>query len=623
MKKILFLFALIALTSGRFAGTQEREISGTVRNASDGAPLPGVTVLIKGTTRGTATAADGRYTLQVPGANTVLVFSYVGFVTSEITVGDRNRIDVALSADTQALQEVVVTGYGGRHSRVGKSAPGVAAETMAAPPVFYLMDMDQPVPDFNTEGYSTVRENEFLDPVRNPLSTFSIDVDAASYSNMRRFLRNGQKPPVDAVRIEEMINYFDYDYALPGGEHPFSVTAELAACPWNQKHLMLHLGLQGKIVQPENLPPSNLVFLIDVSGSMQPANKLPLLKSAFRLLVDQLRPADRVAIVVYAGAAGLVLPSTPGDQKQLILAALDRLEAGGSTAGGAGLKLAYQVAQEHFIKNGNNRIVLASDGDFNIGASSNAEMERLIEEKRNLGVFMTVLGFGMDNYKDDKMEIIANKGNGNYAYIDNLQEARKVLVKEFGGTLFTIAKDVKIQVEFNPAMVQGYRLLGYENRMLRAEDFNNDKKDAGELGSGHTVTALYEIVPAGIETDLLQSVDELKYQHVRPETEIRANGEWLTVKLRYKQPDGEVSRLLSHAVTGRPQAINRSSGNFRWSAGVALFGMILRDSPLRNGAGIPLVLSLTEGVPGADPEGYRAEFISLVKTSQHLASEGL
>lgn len=621
MKKLLFLLAAIALSSGRFAGQPEREISGTVRSAADGLPLAGVTVLIKGSTRGTVTGTEGNYALKVPGEKTVLVFALRGYVMQEIEVGGRNRIDVSMAADRQVMQEVEATGYGLSHARNKAFMPGVAAEMMATPPALYQVDMDYPSPDFNTEGYSTVRENEFLDPVRNPLSTFSIDVDAASYSNMLRFLRNGQKPPIDALRIEEMINYFDYDYPQPAGNDPFSVITELAECPWNDKHLLLHVGLQGKTIQPDNLPPSNLVFLIDVSGSMQPPNKLPLLKSAFRLLVDQLRAGDRVAIVVYAGAAGLVLPSTPGNQKQLILDALDRLEAGGSTAGGAGLRLAYQVAQEHFIKNGNNRIILATDGDFNVGASSNAEMERLIEQKREMGVFMTALGFGMGNYKDDKMEIIANKGNGNYAYIDNLQEARKVLVTEFGGTLFTIAKDVKIQVEFNPARVQAYRLLGYENRLLKAEDFNNDKKDAGELGSGHTVTALYEIVPSGVETDLLQPVDELKYQHVRPETP--ASDEWLSIMLRYKQPDGDVSSLITRNLSDSPLPAIRTSHNFRWSAAVALFGMALRDSPFRNGANIPEVLRLAESSIGKDPEGYRAEFVSLVKSSRHLAAEGM
>ncbi|HRF41540.1 MAG TPA: VWA domain-containing protein, partial [Saprospiraceae bacterium] len=346
----------------------------------------------------------------------------------------------------------------------------------------------------NTEDYSPIAENRFHKATDTPLSTFSIDVDAASYSNMRRFLKNGQMPPADAVRIEEMINYFDYQYPQPTGEHPFEVVAEMSECPWQPEHRLLHIGLKGREIATDKLPPSNLVFLIDVSGSMDSPNKLPLLQSAFRLLVNQLRPQDKVAMVVYAGAAGLVLEPTDGNDKQKILEALQRLQAGGSTAGGAGIRLAYDVARQHFVKGGNNRVILATDGDFNVGASSDADMVRLIEEERKSGVFLTVLGFGMGNYKDNKMQQLSNAGNGNHAYIDDIDEAKKVLVEEFGGTLFTIAKDVKIQIEFNPAQVAGYRLIGYENRLLNKEDFNDDKKDAGELGAGHTVTALYEIV---------------------------------------------------------------------------------------------------------------------------------
>ncbi len=365
--------------------------------------------------------------------------------------------------------------------------------------------------NFNTEGYAAVNENGFRSVKANPLSTFSIDVDNASYSNIRRFINSGQLPPADAVRIEEMINYFRYEYPEPKGEHPFSVYTEMTVCPWNSRHQLLHIGLRGKSIEKTSLPPANLVFLIDVSGSMGVPNKLPLLKSAFGLLVNELRAEDRVAIVVYAGAAGLVLGSTPGDHKNAIMAAIDNLEAGGSTAGGEGLRLAYREAEKNFMKGGNNRIILATDGDFNVGESSNGGIERLVEEKRNLGVFMTVLGFGMGNIKDDKMEIIADKGNGNYSYIDNLQEARKVLVSEFGGTLFTIAKDVKFQLEFNPDKVESYRLIGYENRMLNEEDFNDDTRDAGEMGAGHNVTALYELVPAGSD-ERNTGVDPLKYQ---------------------------------------------------------------------------------------------------------------
>ena len=367
----------------------------------------------------------------------------------------------------------------------------------------------------NTEEYDNIIENKFLTATENPLSTFSIDVDEASYSNIRRYLQSGSLPPNGAVRIEEMINYFDYNYLKPLNDDPFTINTEMADCPWNEKHKLVHIGLQGKEIPTENLPAANLVFLIDVSGSMESENKLPLVKASLGMLVDQLRADDKVAIAVYAGNAGLVLPSVSGANKTKIKEAIANLEAGGSTAGGDGIKLAYKVAKENFIKGGNNRIILATDGDFNVGVSSDDELVRLIEEERKSGVFLSVLGYGIGNYKDSKMQQLADKGNGNHSYIDNINEARKVLVSEFGSTLFTIAKDVKIQIEFNPAKVQAYRLIGYENRMLAAEDFNNDAKDAGELGSGHTVTALYEVIPVGVKNDFLPSIDSLKYQKVK------------------------------------------------------------------------------------------------------------
>lgn len=468
-------------------------------------------------------------------------------------------------------------------------------------------------PGWNTEAYNTIHENIFLDALKNPLSTFSIDVDAASYSNIRRFINNGQRPPKDAVRIEEMVNYFDYEYKQPEDEHPFAVHAEISAAPWNAKHKLVHIGLQGKIIPTENLPPSNLVFLIDVSGSMDEPDKLPLVKNSFRMLVDQLREQDHVAIVVYAGAAGMVLEPTSGAEKKKIIASLDELEAGGSTAGGEGLRLAYSLAKKHFKLNGNNRVVLASDGDFNIGESSDAAMERLIEEKRKEGIFLTVLGYGMGNYKDSKMETLADKGNGNYAYIDNISEARKVLVNEFGGTFFTIAKDVKFQLEFNPAKVKAYRLIGYENRMLKSEDFNNDKKDAGDLGSGHTVTALYEIILAGSDSDL-SSVDDLKYQSNEITASAKNSDELLTIKLRYKHPKEEVSKKITHQVMDQDAALAKTSDNFRWSASVASFGMLLRESEYIKNFSYEDVVHLAEGARGEDKEGYRIEFINMVKS---------
>ncbi len=471
--------------------------------------------------------------------------------------------------------------------------------------------------NWNTESYSHISENNFKNVNVNPLSTFSIDVDAASYSNMRRFVNNGQMPPADAVRVEEMINYFSYDYPQPKKEHPFSITTEMSECPWNTKNKLIHIGLQGKKMDMEELPASNIVFLLDVSGSMSSPNKLPLLKKSFGLLVKNLRDIDRVAIVVYAGAAGVVLESTPGNQKEKILNALNRLNAGGSTAGGAGIKLAYKIAQQHFVKEGNNRVVLATDGDFNIGASSDGEMTRLIEQKRESGVFLTCLGFGMGNYKDSKMESIADKGNGNYAYIDNIMEAKKVLVTEMGGTMFTIAKDVKLQLEFNPNKIISYKLIGYENRLLNEEDFNDDTKDAGELGAGHTVTALYEVVLKGT----VPSVDPLRYQENKQvKTNSTFTDELLTVKFRYKKPDGVKSKLIVKHLKDNSVELNNASDNFKWSSAVAEFGMLLRNSKHKSQANYSQVLSLAKESKGNDNNGYRAEFIRLVEMCEMQVS---
>jgi Ca-activated chloride channel family protein len=467
-------------------------------------------------------------------------------------------------------------------------------------------------PDFNTEQYDRIYENQFLKVMDNPLSTFSIDVDTASYSNLRRFLNQNQMPPEDAVRIEEMINYFSYDYPQPQGKHPFSVTTKAAPCPWNKDHDVALIGLQGKTLQADEIPPSNLVFLLDVSGSMNQPNKLPLLKSAFNLLVKQLGADDRVAMVVYAGAAGVVLESTPGNQNMTILNALNDLKAGGSTAGGAGIKLAYEIAVKNYIPDGNNRVILATDGDFNIGVSSDGALTRLIEEKRKQGVFLTVLGFGMGNYKDSRMEKLADKGNGNYYYIDTIKEAKKVLVSELGSTLFTIAKDVKIQIEFNPATVKAYRLIGYENRILAKEDFNDDTKDAGELGAGHTVTAIYEIVPVGSK-ETFGDVDDLVYQ----ESQIKQSDDLMTVKFRYKEPEADTSQLIKKPLT-RQQMSQSVSGDFQFAVAVAEFGLLLRNSQYKGTASYDHVLQSARASKGSDTYGYRAEMLDLVEKAQAL-----
>ncbi len=474
-----------------------------------------------------------------------------------------------------------------------------------------------PAHSFNTEEYNRIYENRFLTALDNPLSTFSIDVDTGSYSNIRRYLNDYQLPPKDAVRIEEMINYFEYDYPEPDGIHPFSITAEMSACPWEPSHFLLHIGIRGKSIASESLPLSNLVFLLDVSGSMEEPDKLPLLVSSFKLLVPQLSDGDKVAVVVYAGAAGLVLPSVPGNQKDVILAALDKLTAGGCTAGSAGIRLAYQIASENFIPNGNNRIILATDGDFNIGVSSTSELIRLIEEKRENGIFLTTLGFGSGNLKDNRLEQLADKGNGSYHYIDNILEGKKVFVHDLKSTLFTIAKDVKIQVEFNPAKVESYRLVGYENRVLAKEDFADDKKDAGELGAGHTVTALYEIIPCK-PGEKSPASDPLRFQETSVKAEAFNTGEMALVKLRYKQPQGEESQLVTQPVLWEERDFKKSPENIRFSAAVVMFGMLLRESEYAGDLTYDNVLAYAKDAIGPDRYGYRGEFLHLVSVAKRL-----
>jgi len=521
MKKYLGLITLaVVLFLTAFVYSAAVQVQGKVMN-TDGDPLAGASVLVKGTKKGTTTSAGGVFSLTVPSTQTVLVVSYPGLSTQEVTVGNMLVFSITLSPPNtldSALSEVVVTGYAAPAQKVSRVMANTYNQKFTVPK---LVRDEEVKSDYGVahseqfldqrqsrEGYDYITENNFRKTTDNPLSTFSIDVDAASYSNIRRMLNYNQLPPAGAVRIEEMINYFTYSYPQPIGNDPFSINTDIAACPWNEAHRLVSIGLQGKKIPTADLPAANITFLIDVSGSMDEEDKLPLVKSSLKMLAGQIRPQDKVAIVVYAGSAGLVLPAT--SDAAAIKHALEELSAGGSTAGGQGIQLAYATAQKNFVQGGNNRVVLCTDGDFNVGLSSDDELERLIELKRKTGIYLTVLGFGTGNYQDAKMQKLADKGNGNHAYIDNQNEAKKVLVTEFGGTLFTIAKDVKLQVEFNPALVQGYRLIGYENRMLAKEDFNDDKKDAGELGSGHTVTALYEIIPAGVNSALLQTVDPLK-----------------------------------------------------------------------------------------------------------------
>lgn len=641
MRYLIMIGVVLLISTQAFRMPMEIVIKGKVTDEKD-KPMQGVAVAVKGTKTVTTTAQDGSFTITTNKEKPVLVVSSVGYKIKEIRYKDTGKpLLVKMKPANLDLEEVAVIGYGKEQDgtydvdwrRAKRAEERVSAKPLSGAVPAQGIGGSRPYfekakdnswrynNNYDREGYDAITENRFLKVNDNPLSTFSIDVDAASYSNIRRMLNMGQMPPAGAVRIEEMINYFHYEYPQPRGEDPFSINTEIADCPWNNKNKLVLIGLQGKQIPMENLPASNLVFLIDVSGSMMDENKLPLVRQSMKLLVDQLRPQDKVAIVVYAGNAGLVLPSTSGESKTTIKEAIDRLEAGGSTAGGAGIKLAYKVARDNFAKEGNNRVILCTDGDFNVGASSDSDMESLIEEERKSGVFLTVLGYGMGNYQDAKMQKLADKGNGNHAYIDNFSEARKVLVSEFGGTLFTIAKDVKLQIEFNPAKVQAYRLIGYENRILNKEDFNNDKKDAGELGSGHTVTALYEVIPIGVKSDFIEKVDKLKYQNEVKNTPAAGSDEIMTVKFRYKKPDGDKSKLIEHPVIDKSIALENTSENFRFAASVAQFGMLLRNSEFKQSSSYNNAWKLASGALGDDKEGYRSEMLKLMKNAQSLAKK--
>lgn len=613
------LLTLLMLCTGTLLLNAQSTITGKITDEK-GVALQGVSITVKGTKTSTISDANGSYSIQVPNEKAILVFTLVAYEAQQIKVKGKTVIDVKLKESVKSLQEVVVVGFGTRKKMdmtgsvvtLSGRVPGVSINNSQNFSGSYNNK------DLDREGYDNIKENEFQKVPDHPLSTFSIDVDAASYSNVRRLINEGHLPTPGAVRIEEMINYFSYNYPQPVNDKPFSITTESSPCPWNENHQLVMIGLQGKKIDVEKLPPSNLVFLIDVSGSMMQENKLPLVKSSLNLLAEQLRPQDKIAIVVYAGRAGLVLPST--NDKTKIKEAINALEAGGSTAGGAGIKLAYQTAQENFLKDGNNRVILCTDGDFNVGASSDDALENLIEQKRSSGVYLTVLGYGTGNYQDSKMQKLADKGNGNHAYIDNISEAKKVLISEFGGTLFTIAKDVKLQVEFNPASVRGYRLIGYENRMLAKEDFNNDKKDAGEMGSNHTVTALYEVIPTNAPEDdnEQETVEPLRYQSKKQrKRSASVSNELMFVKVRYKKPDEDSSNLMEVSVKNNSQV---ASNNMRFASAVAAFGMVLRNSTFKGGSNYKMIKSLaTSGIENSN-DTYKKEFLELVKKAEQLKS---
>ena len=617
---LLIVLGVAAQDRARFTGTVV-DVNGSV--------LPGVTVTADGPERRTAiTNERGVFVFEAlkPGQYQ-LRFALTGFrtITATVNVGTATTRPSTFTMEVGGVEEAVTVAgetpkaQGGRAVASemmrsdARNAP--SAMVMAPPPPYrHGPSMPRPFPWPGGESYTRIDENPFRSVSAEPLSTFSIDVDTASYANVRRFLSEGALPPVDAVRVEEMINYFRYSYAQPRDGTPFSVTTELTECPWNRQHRLALIALQGQQMPSDDLPPRNLVFLIDVSGSMQSVDKLPLVRNAMRMFSDTLNSRDRVAIVVYAGSSGLVLPSTPGDHRERIHRAIAELEAGGSTNGGQGIQLAYKVAREHFVKGGINRVILATDGDFNVGLTTHDELVRLIERERASGVFLSVLGVGTGNLKDSTMEMLADKGNGNYAYLDSLQEARKVLIKEAGSTLVTIAKDVKLQLEFNPRHVAGYRLIGYENRVLANEDFNDDRKDAGEIGAGHSVTALYEIVPVGVELPRA-SVDPLKYQTAPVTSANAASNELLTVKLRYKAPDGDESRLLVRTIDNRVQPM---SANLGFASAVAEIGMLLRDSKHVPAANFDSAISRARKFREQDEDGYRTEFVKLAEVASGL-----
>ncbi|MDD3787440.1 MAG: von Willebrand factor type A domain-containing protein [Petrimonas sp.] len=613
---ILFMTGFIFV-----ARAQQMEVNGTVYDEQK-QPIVGATIQEKGTNNGTVSDVNGKYRITTEKGK-MLVFSYIGYQTKEIEVKN-TRLNVELKPDVTVLEEIAIVGYGTQKKTaiVGAAMQGRIAGVMirGVSPQYERAYFPPFVREADTEEYETFKENRFLSAVKQPLSTFSLDVDAASYGNIRRMINQGQMPQKDAVRVEEMINYFTYNYPQPTDGYPVRIITETAVCPWAKKHQIVRIGVKAKEIPSETLPASNFVFLLDVSGSMMDQNKLPLVKSSMKLLLNNLRPKDRVAIVTYAGAAGEALPSTSASDKQKITDALENLQAGGSTAGGAGIELAYKIAEKNFVKGGNNRVILCTDGDFNVGVSSTEGLESLIEAKRKTGIFLTVLGYGMGNYKDNKLQTLAQKGNGNHAYIDNLQEANKILVNEFGSTMYAVAKDVKLQVEFNPAFVNAYRLIGYETRLLNDEDFNDDTKDAGELGAGHTVTALYEIVPVGVDAPV-GKVDALKYQqsktNVVPPKFINSN-ELLTVKLRYKKPNEDVSKKLEVPVLANKVNLNVSQ-DFHFVMAVAMFGQLLRGSDFKGDATYSSVVNLARKGIDNDPNGYRREFIRLAEAVEQLS----
>ncbi len=638
MKKIilanLVFFCITLAYSFNFYNNNSTSICGTVLDPQ-GIPLIGASVVEEGLNNGVVTNIDGEFEIFVQSIPTTLIVTYTGYESKKVFYTEKVKNFTIKLSEGSVLEEVVVSGYGGRKrskilNRKRRPSPMYQAdyEESYADGIAINKPSNQPNLEYKEErkleegNYTEISENQFKNPVKDPLTTLSIDVDRASYSNVRRFLNNGQFPPANSVRIEEMINYFDYKYVFEKQKdnRPFQTFIELAPCGWNSDHKLLKVGLKAQNIERDEKSANNLVFLLDVSGSMNSQNKLPLLKSAFKLLVDQLEERDKVSIVVYAGAAGVVLE--PTNDKKEILKALNKLNAGGSTAGGAGIQLAYKLAKDHFIKGGNNRVILATDGDFNVGTRGDDELIKLIEKKRDDDIFLSILGFGVGNYMEGKMQKIASAGNGNHNYIDNMREAKKVLMDEFSGTLYTIAKDVKIQIEFNPEAIDGYRMIGYENRVLAPEDFNNDKKDAGEMGAGHTVTVLYEIIPKGVKSSYNVSIDPLKYQkNTIKEKNIKWVNELGTIKYRYKEPTGKTSIKSEEVIYNRKSKDMKIDSSTEWAAYVAEFGLLLRESSFKGEANYDSLINKIKNYLIERPDSYKEEMLDLVILAKSLHTD--
>jgi Ca-activated chloride channel family protein len=646
-KTVLFLVFVVAFCS-LFSQTTGR-ISGKVKD-QDGNPIAYASVMIAELNLGAQTDENGMYLIiDIPPGKYDVLCQMMGYQTVkktnvQVNVNEATVLNFTFTRTTVQLETFQVIDHKeelvsaqktsserNRVKRIMDYSVSDISEIVAVRPGVSVADGQSNYrggraneislfqPDFNTEEYSRIKENDFFETLKDPMSTFGADVDAASYSNFRRFVQMGNIPHADVIRTEEMVNYFDYDYKEPTGKDPLSINIEYGETPWNKKSNLVHIGLKGKVLKKEQQLQNNLVFLIDVSGSMSDENKLPLLKRSFKLLVESLADDDYVSMVVYAGNAGLVLPPTKAKKKDVIMDALDKLNAGGSTAGGAGIELAYKTALENFNPQGNNRVILATDGDFNVGISNTGELVKFVEEKKNQGIFLTILGFGMYNYKDDRLQQLADKGNGKHFYIDNIMEAKKVLVNELTSTIYRIAKDTKIQVEFNPAQIAKYRLIGYENRLLENKDFEDNTKDAGEVGSGHTVTAIYEVIPAN--RDSLLKVNKTKYMESSITKEALNSDEILTVRIRYKESDGEKSKEFSQTLKSQPLPLNKTSDNFRFSAAIVELSNILRDSAFKGTSNMENVIKQAKGAKGQDENGYRAEFIDLCERVKIMLDE--